>query len=94
MPFRSLIWIKNELRPIEIYVPRTVNRLLDVSDGDFISLCMSMACRPERSARVTLQKKAMGAASVSEIALFRRLLGVLRVWDIIITALPSAVIGD
>jgi hypothetical protein len=37
---------------------------------------------------------AMGAASVSEIALFRRLPGVLRVWDIIITAPPSAVIGD
>jgi len=36
----------------------------------------------------------MGAASVSEIALLRRLPGVLRVWDIIITALPSAVIGD
>jgi hypothetical protein len=39
-------------------------------------------------------KKAMGAASVSEIALFRQLPGVLRVLDFIITALPSAVIGD
>jgi hypothetical protein len=36
----------------------------------------------------------MGAASVSEITLFRRIPDVLPVQEIIITASPSAVIGD
>jgi hypothetical protein len=40
------------------------------------------------------RQKAMGAASVSEVTLLRRLPDVLPVWDIIITAPPSAVIGD
>ena len=43
---------------------------------------------------MALPQRAMGAASVSEITLFRRLPDVLPVQDIVITAPPSAVIGD